>query len=213
MLRLLAFLLIASAAICQSVTAKAQESYAVELIVYEDLRDGALDDEYWVIDPGSPSASGAIRLDRLSEQTGTTETHLVQELAPEQLRLTKVWEALRQSRNYRPLLHRGWQQPNWSRSNTQPIYLSYTQPSPDMQNPEVIPRMEGIVAVYLQNYLNLSIDAIYRRPFRLSETTTALGTSPKHSRLQTMRRIRFDQLHYIDHPLFGVLLQITEFQS
>ena len=201
----------------------ADEGYTIELIVYEDLRDQALEAEYWAIDPGAPSATEAIRLSEpVSAQdpddaaSATAAAAPIRALASEELRLTEAWQTLRRSKNYRPLLHRGWRQPDWRRSQMQPVYLTTypEQPPNTPANAELPALVEGIVAVYLQNYLHLAIDVIYRRAAPSGEPADAvLHIPPKHYRLQALRRIRFDQLHYIDHPLFGILLRITEPES
>ncbi len=236
MLRLSVVFLIVTVICLKAVAAGAQttpplpdEGYAVELIIYEDLRDQALGTEYWAVDPGSPSVTSAIRLPPpISAPTQDEATPDVSVLSPqppppttagvasiqaltiEQLRLIEVWEALHRSKNYRPLLHKGWWQPDLGRAKTQPVYLSAAaEPPPNTPVAAAIALVEGRVAVYLQNYLHLSLDVIYRRALpSTANPGDSLHIPPKHYRLQATRRIRFDQLHYIDHPLFGVLLQI-----
>ena len=181
-----------------------KEEYGVELIVFEDLRDQALRDEYWAIDPGSPTADEAISLTPPSDD-------LVRLLSEEQLKLNPEWAALQHSKSYKPLLHFGWWQPDWPRSQARSIYLQMDleQSRDPSTSAGSMPPIEGTIRVYQQHYLHVALDLIYRRQRKALLPVDILQPDPKHYRLKTTRRIRFDELHYIDHPLFGVLLYIA----
>jgi hypothetical protein len=61
-----------------------------------------------------------------------------------------------------------------------------------------LPVLDGILRVYRLRYLHVDVDLVYHR----SGVDTPF-------RLQTSRRMRSGELHYLDHPLFGLLILVT----
>ncbi|MBA2409171.1 MAG: hypothetical protein H0V62_05175 [Gammaproteobacteria bacterium] len=75
--------------------------------------------------------------------------------------------------------------------------------------------LDGTVKVALGQYLHVYTDLVYREP-----VTTTQGAQPVERsrptasalfeyRVQNQRRMRSRELHYLDHPLVGVLIKIT----
>ena len=69
------------------------------------------------------------------------------------------------------------------------------------------PTVHGTVTVSLARYLQVEVDLLYSRP--ASGQAAASNTAPTRFRLVSQRRMRSGELHYIDHPLFGVLILLT----
>jgi hypothetical protein len=61
-----------------------------------------------------------------------------------------------------------------------------------------LPVLDGILRVYRLRYLHVDVDLVYHR----SGVDTPF-------RFQTSRRMRSGELHYLDHPLFGLLILVT----
>ena len=59
----------------------------------------------------------------------------------------------------------------------------------------------------VRNTLQVDVDLLYSRP--AGGGATAPGMAPARFRLVSERRMRSGELHYIDHPLFGVLILLT----
>ena len=95
---------------------------------------------------------------------------------------------LRRSSEYRVLAHRAWRQPGVSQSAALPVQLQ----SEDGYN------LIGSVSVWRQRYLHAELDLLLR---------PADGTEPV--RMQQRRRMRSEELHYLDHPKLGVLIYAT----
>jgi len=73
--------------------------------------------------------------------------------------------------------------------------------------------VDGTVRVTLSRYLHVAVDLVYRGalPERLTDPVT--GTEVTRERRQTFRlserrRVRVGEVHYFDHPAFGVLVQV-----
>lgn len=124
-------------------------------------------------------------------------------LRSDELELDDAYAIMDRLGAYRVLAYGGWVQDGLDESVAQPVDLA----SIGVTNPR------GTVRLYLGRYLHLSLDLEFRmppaptqlNPYRLSE----IGVG-KWYRLKTERNaIRSGELHYIDHPLFGVLVLIT----
>lgn len=172
--------------------------FQVEVIVFERLDDDALSAESWPPDPGRPPIDDSIRLlapgESPGEQTGTFAYRL---LDRSQLNLKDSYGGLRYSKAFRPLLHHAWRQPGLPQNHARRVHL-YVPPAGDSGFAEAVPRIDGTLRVYLTRYLHVDADLLYRR----SGVETPF-------RLQASRRMRSGELHYLDHPLFGLLILIT----
>ncbi|MFA7593929.1 MAG: CsiV family protein [Thiohalobacteraceae bacterium] len=106
------------------------------------------------------------------------------------LNLQAIAAAMRRSSGYRPLLHWRWRQPGWERGQALPIHILAA--AADGQ-----PLLDGTISLALSRYLHLNADLIYADP--------SVGTPVA---LREVRRMRSGELHYLDHPRFGVLVQV-----
>ena len=112
------------------------------------------------------------------------------ELSSGQFRLKPVSNTLRQGGSYQVLLHRAWRQ----------------APSPSAAYPvrSSTVGVEGSIRLTRGRYLHLDVDLLLRN-------VTGSGYMNVH-RLTEKRRMRSKELHYFDHPRFGMLAQITPYQ-
>lgn len=74
--------------------------------------------------------------------------------------------------------------------------------------------LEGALRVYLSRYLHLNVDLLYRE--RVSYAVEPEGEQAgveeiyyQGIRMQQSRRMRSNELHYLDHPRLGVIARIT----
>ena len=95
-------------------------------------------------------------------------------------------------------------------------------------------RMEGTLKLVLSRYLHIYTDLIYREPlsdtaisaetplgggtepdlFSLAENSFSVPLQPRYQvyHLQQSRRMRSRELHYLDHPLFGMAILVTPYE-
>ncbi len=120
-----------------------------------------------------------------------------------------------------PLLHLAWRQPIEKEKPPERIYLQSSE-TRDADSPTQ-PRLQGVVGVSLKRYLHLDLDLLLHNPsspFGAGiETTLTADRSgyinnlkPWRYRLQATRRMRSGDLHYIDHPVLGVIAKITSYE-
>lgn len=150
-------------------------------------------------------------------------------LAPDNLRLRDVWRNLRASSDYRPLLHVAWQQEGNDRGPGRTVHLEKpwgpeTAPFEIMAEPDAPPAMammvDGTVRVSIGRFMYADVDLAYkpenlqrllssRRDSRTSSGESLVNPEVDFVRLTENRQIKLEELHYFDHPLFGVLVQVS----
>jgi len=128
----------------------------------------------------------------------------VRPLAPEELKLGNEYRRIRAISAYVPLLHTGWVQPGLAETDAVPFELKTV----GILNPR------GTVRVHLSRFLHITLDLTYQAS---SAAAPGSGTSdgldeivvaPQY-RLKATRSARSNELHYFDHPAFGVLVRVT----
>jgi hypothetical protein len=157
---------------------------------------------------GPPSADAVIALEPETAPATTPPAEdplAVRVLAPEELQLNTEYRKLTNLAAYRPLLHAGWVQPGLPEDQAKPVDL--------MSLGVVNPR--GNVRVYLSRFLHVSLDLSYQDGAASNAAAAPPGNelreiaiAPRY-RLVTERQTRSGELHYFDHPAFGVLVKIT----
>lgn len=115
-------------------------------------------------------------------------------LPDEELALHDLVRRLENSGEFEVLEQLAWQQPVPERGNPQPIYVN-------LSNGE----LQGHLAVTLGRYLHT------QATLWLEPTPTAPTSDPAaYAQLDQSQRMRSGELHYFDHPLFGLLVRIDK---
>lgn len=89
--------------------------------------------------------------------------------------------------------------------------------TPVASAPDAQPRLDGVVTLTLSRYLHLDVDLVLRgEPAAPADSGGFFGTPTQQPqvqlyRLQESRRMRSKEIHYFDHPMFGVLAQVTPY--
>ena len=189
----------------------ANQDYDVEIVVYASLRadDG---EERWPTPKVFPATQQALDLGEGGTQLLTAGPRSLQAIA----------DTMRRSSLYRPLLHWRWRQPGWERGQAKAIHvqipagssLPLTQVATGtskfllqqlrnnldagITDTAGQPLLDGTLTLARSRYLHMAVDLIYIDP------NTGIPMELKES-----RRMRSGELHYLDQPRFGVLVQVT----
>lgn len=192
-------------------TQAASQDYDVEIVVYASLRadDGA---ERWPTPKTFPTTEQAFDLGEGGTQLLTGGPRSLQAIA----------DTMRRSSLYRPLLHWRWRQPGWERAQAHAIHVQIPAGSNLPQTGVATgtskfllqqlrnnldagitdtagqPLLDGTLTLTRSRYLHMAVDLIYIDP------NTGIPMQLKES-----RRMRSGELHYLDQPRFGVLVQVT----
>lgn len=91
---------------------------------------------------------------------------------------------------------------------------------PEVEPPGVfdaLPRqvqLYGTLTLYRGRYLHIDADLRYRLPrYQPSWTAREVAMGPPLYVLDQRRRMRSDELHYLDHPAIGLLVKVTPLDS
>ena len=148
----------------------------------------------------------------------------VRSLAPEELTLGDAREIIDRLGAYQLLGHGGWQQAGLEQAISQPVDMALL----GLRNPT------GTLTLYLGRFLHVQANLVFRAPQSAAEPAAELVPAPAEEsaasrfgfqtnpltlerfnlaerfRLDTERNaMRSGELHYIDHPRFGVLILVT----
>jgi Peptidoglycan-binding protein, CsiV len=169
---LLSFCLTASSA-----PACAQSYYDVEIVVFESLSAPTILPEPGTEEPAFTPPPAGLAPDERFEP-----------LPPDRLLLQPEYQRLRNSKQYRPLLHLAWRQQVLGprQSVARPIFEQVDDA-----------RIDGELRVYVESYLHVDMDLGLALP------------GEGRYRLRESRRVRSKETHYFDNARFGVLLRLT----
>jgi len=119
---------------------------------------------------------------------------------------------LNRTGRYQSLLHLAWRQPvaTTGRADT----LSLRLPPPGTGGLQGPAKLNGTLRITRGRFLHVDLDVNYLPPQSAPMKTTASGDgvtdtktfSPRVYRLTTKRRMRRDELHYLDSPGLGALI-------
>lgn len=172
--------------LCMSSMAMADDldlatAYQVEIIAFHHRSQvEPTAQENFIHYPGIPDTSHAQTLLPYDD-----EQPLYTLLPDNKFRLKKEASQLLKSANYDILFHYAWMQ---TIGNSKPLHLS-SSPNKTPENSNVL---DGTIKVTKGLYYYLNIDLLFAPHYVLKQT----------------RRIKKDEIHYIDHPRFGLLVQI-----
>lgn len=146
-------------------------------------------------------------------------------LAPENYRLTAEAQRISADASHELLLHTGWRHPGLAREQSIAVRLHAIEthavtadaaPAAATES-ERPPRLDGTIRLVLARYLHLEADLRYREAdaphgssfFSLFSDQT---TEKPIYRLNESRRMRSREVHYLDHPMFGIIALVTPYE-
>jgi hypothetical protein len=71
--------------------------------------------------------------------------------------------------------------------------------------------IDGRIKISLSKYLDVDTDLLYRRPVTLPDSNGLPVNEFRQFRLNEFRRMKSKTIHYLDHPLFGVIVGIDRY--
>ncbi|SFR51751.1 CsiV family protein [Thiomicrospira sp. ALE5] len=180
----------------------------VEIIIFQSLAQRGWTEEYWPLTPGLVLENNVNRLGNLETTPWATP------VAAEDLQLAEERSRMTTDRGYDVLAHIAWQQPAFNRNTAQPLIIDSQL---QKRRHETAP-IYGQVRAYQErfNHVEIKLELDRRIPVRLRERFAehqgiALEFLPDSwtFMIDESRRVRPGELHYVDHPLFGVLIHVS----
>lgn len=176
----------------------AAETYRVDLIVFLDK---SVSGEAGQV-PSMPSLDKAIGLD---DAAMLARAGIVV-LPEDQFGLQEQWQRLRNSRRYQPLVRLAWTQADPPAERGPALRLRVGQPQSVITDDDgfssvAMSPVEGSVALLLNRYLALDANLVYTMPS---------GSGYVAYPLRERRRMRRDELHYLDSPKLGIVARVSK---
>lgn len=169
--------------------------YRVDAIVFMD--NGGVGNEQPV--PATPAGNASKAID--INDTARLAASGITVLPSSSFGLESEWQHLRNSGQFQPLIRLSWLQ-NGSSSGT-PLQINEGTPI-TLSDGSQSNAVSGNIALYTGTFLHLDTNLAYTR--------LGLDGSPVSYRMDEVRRVKFDELHYIDSPRLGVLARVTRVQ-
>jgi hypothetical protein len=152
--------------------------------------------------------------------------------------LTPVVAILHRSPRYQVIMHLVWRQSMPPRALARPLHIhggtDFSSQFPastagvnisnsigvseQEQLSPPLEQVDGTVTFFVGRYLHIHTDLIYRQPAVISERH-AENDQIRNSNIlvdylvRNDRKMRSEELHYLDHPLLGILVQITPIEK
>ncbi|MBL3589364.1 MAG: hypothetical protein JMN24_06160 [gamma proteobacterium endosymbiont of Lamellibrachia anaximandri] len=199
--------------------------YQFEILIFERISAGAGSTEFWPEDPGTPSRLNAIPLTEAQapgiglrepiETAAATAPEPFRPLAESEWQLSEQHQHLSRSRNYKPLLHVAWRQQVIEPDQSQQLLLELPRSSNPQATIDEPLKLEGTIRVGVKRYLHLDTDLLLRRwETKDGMTGNSLEFRPafRTFRMQSQRRMRSGEIHYLDHPIIGVLFLASRYE-
>lgn len=203
--------------------AQVQSWYAVEVVIFRHWEAPGDDAEFWPRRPPPISRVATQHLRTLGPMTSGADAPAFSRLPEAELQLTGIDQRLERSKDYEVLLHVGWRQPGFGPTSAPAVVLplnwappSLPQATPmDMvrvQNPfGHIPagtRLWGTLRLLRQRYLHFQVDLRFRRD-GTSDALAGDNAVTIYPMIES-QRMRSGEIHYLDHPVLGILVQIRQ---
>ncbi len=213
---------------------QAKQYYIVEVILFRHINEQGKHDEFWqtleLSDDNLLSDEQALStIDKsLNDDTPALAEYDMQRkqflplrngiavLSSANYKLSDSAAHLRYSPNYKLLAHFGWTQRSLPKNRALPIKLVSDQFSDSL-----IP--EGELELYVSRYLHIKVNlqaqqCVYPKTNNKQEFDQPQETTPSKQcikqvyRFKQNRKMRSKELHYIDNPIFGMLVYITPYR-
>ncbi len=188
--------------------------YQVEMVVFEHLATDT-SGEIWNSDD-VPDYRNTIEL--VTDPSGSNAFKM---LPSSKYKLGGVNKVLKLSSGYRPVYHVAWQQPELRKSRAKKVHI---------KNPEA--KINGTVNLRGGHLLHLDLDISYfvdlytesitsfteenisvvGEDVEETEVDEEIIMSGTYAQMKETRRIKLNELHYFDHPLFGVIMRVTRLE-
>ncbi len=186
---------------CMPATALAESGdqvknwYTIEVISFTRKKDSRLK-EQWLTVPSPPVVESPVLLDAMA----------IQPVPKNEWKLTPHAYSLGRSPELKIQSHQAWRQAGLTKAEAPWINLRSESE-----------QLQGEIRISLSRYLHADVNITLANP-DWSASYYPVTEQPRQQQAEkisfrTSRRLKRDELHYIDHPLAGVLIRIERFEK
>jgi len=182
-------------AVSTGVTLAAPPVYDVEIIIFRNKVNSDAGEQW------PTQAAGDLQPTRVFSQDEFTE------LSASDYQLDAIRGGLRNSSGYTVLLHRAWRQVGYDAGHAIAYPINTRVDSGNYS-------LQGSVTLVRERYLHLDVDLQLTTEGSTSPARYSAETVGKPAyRLHENRRMRSRELHYFDHPRFGMIATVTPYDA
>ena len=192
--------------------AEEERWYDVEVIIFSHNSQQYRNSELWPVDYELPQTETSQVL--LPPSGDSSKPVAFSRLADSALQLTSEAARIKSASDMELLLHMGWRQPGLPEEKAVAVKID--------EDPEQ--RLSGTLKLVLSRYLHINTDLVYREPLSDSENAelnsmpadvSTFSFEPRYQayHMKQSRRMRSRELHYLDHPLFGMAILVTPYEN
>ena len=179
--------------------------YDFEIIIFEDIANRYANSEQWQYEfDQTASDSTLVEMDSQGNRANTTSSSSASNIRQiKGIGLNKYVRKLASSKNYHVLVHKSWRQTGLA--DDAAIDIPIDSRLTDKGNANYI---NGTIKIVLGRYLHIYTDMIYQQP-RKEAAPLLIGETSQHYKrypINFHRRMRSKELHYLDHPIVGILV-------
>lgn len=194
-----------------------KDQYQVEVIIFEHQKQD-VSNELWPSNPSFPDLSNTVEIEKLESNN---------------LMLNDALNRLKKRGLYKILLHEGWVQTLNSKEAEIPVLItagkSFEPSNPYEQMAKSHNELEGTITFKKKRYLHVETDLAFTKPMQVVEQSNQqmvkLAKTRNNSwhdsynsnlhtfRLQEKRKLKLNEVQYIDHPIFGVLVLVSRYNG
>ena len=199
--------------------------YDIEIIIFEDPHARYINSEYWHENPDLISPLSATEIETAKSNTDEIKRNNFKTIKP--VILGQEYKRINNSSEFNVLFYGAWRQAGLNENDAFEIKIEDLENTHKTKSDNSI---TGKLKLVLSRYLHIYGDLDYQRPIdtnsidnESNDDTSGINTPPvttgqnqgiivkteNNYPINIHRRMRSKELHYIDHPLVGMLIQIN----
>lgn len=207
--------------------------YEVEILLFTQNNSVYRDSEVWPLDYTLPSIAKSVELSASGSERGAARPTPFSRIPEGKLRLRQEAERFSRAKDVDLVLHLGWYQPGLPEEKAKAVHIVSDAMVTASNGAGVQPKIEGTLRLILSRYLHLESDMVlrealpeksldlpdYRAGTPQSNEDDTVATIPRSNsqsyqvyHMEESRRMRSGEIHYLDHPLFGIVALVSPYE-
>ncbi|MAJ90987.1 MAG: hypothetical protein CMF40_02235 [Legionellales bacterium] len=147
-------------------------------------------------------------------------------------RMNGIYQVLKLSKEYRPLIHFSWQQPATNRMQSRYIHIIKRNEedkvlgqdsSSELKEPDFLENIivskkniDGAIRIRSDFFLHVDVELYYFSNFIYSNKDIPSVAVENYEKLiidlKESRKIKLNEIHYFDNPIFGLIIQVSRIE-
>ena len=181
--------------------------YDFELIIFEDTSGRYVNSEQWQHELRS-AETGSLPSTQAPSRTTAANSKAANIRSIKGIGLEKYARKLKASSRYNVLAHKAWRQSGLDQKEAVDIPIDSRTDGVKTTQAGKGNNIHGSIRIVLARYLHIYTDLIYQQPRKEAAPAWYDQESRRYRQypIKSHRRMRSKELHYLDHPMVGILV-------